>query len=132
MDQGSDFKHFAVGSVLDVVLFVDMHDGRGLKRLICVPIPFCYHRVTTSMSLVLVIRSLLLCLRRTSTPLPSFWLTSIDLYGSPWEYGARPFPRCSLCVSVTYCGDNFFYIKKKKTILWTFRWLNILQDMSYL
>lgn len=32
MDKGSDFKHFKVGSVLDVVLFADVLNGRGLKR----------------------------------------------------------------------------------------------------
>lgn len=80
MDKGSDFKHFEVGSVLDVVLFADMLDDRGMKRLFCVPIPFCYHCVTMSLSFVLVICFLSLCLYHTSTPRPPhpFLSTSID------------------------------------------------------
>lgn len=30
MDTGSDFKHVGVGSVLDVVLFADMLNDRGI------------------------------------------------------------------------------------------------------
>lgn len=41
--------------MLDVVLFADMLDNKDPKRLLCVPIPFCYHCVTASLSLVLVI-----------------------------------------------------------------------------
>lgn len=80
MDKGSDFKHFEVGSVLDVVLFADMLDGRGVKRLVCVPIPFCYHCVIMSSSLVLVICFLSLCLCHTSTLLSHhpFLSTYID------------------------------------------------------
>lgn len=45
MDKGSDFKHFGGDSVFDVVLFADMLKDRDLKRLLCVPIPFCYYCV---------------------------------------------------------------------------------------
>lgn len=88
MDAGSDFKHFEAGSVLDVVLFADKLDDGGMKRLFCVPIPFCYHCVTTSPSLVLVIFFLSLCLCHTSTPTqpypPSLFLSNyIDCYHSP-------------------------------------------------
>lgn len=50
-----NLKHSESGSVLDVVFFADMLDNKGPKRLLCVPIPFCYHCVTASVSLVLVI-----------------------------------------------------------------------------
>lgn len=81
MDKGSDFKHFGDGSVLDVVIFADMLDDRGMKQLVYVPIPFCYC-VTASLALVLVICFLPLCLCHTSPPPPlcshPFLSTSID------------------------------------------------------
>lgn len=77
MGKGSDLKHFGVVSVLDVVLFADMLDGRGMKRLFSVPIPFCFYCVTMSPSLVLVICFLPLCLCHNSTSPPSFF---VDFY----------------------------------------------------
>lgn len=100
MDKESDFKHFGVGSVLDVVLFADMLDDRGMKRLFCVPIPFCYHFVTTSPSLVLVIRFLPLCLCHTSTPPPSFFVDFSRLIQFTIGIWCKPLPRMLvMCLS---------------------------------
>lgn len=44
-----------LAACLMLCFFADMLDGRGMKRLVSVPIPFCYHCVTMSPSLVLVI-----------------------------------------------------------------------------
>lgn len=73
-DKGIDLKYLEVGSVLDVVLFADMPDGQGMKRLVSVPISLCYHCVTTSPSLVLVICFLSLCSCHTLTLLQSFFV----------------------------------------------------------
>lgn len=55
MERGSDLKHLESGSALGVALFADTLDNRDPKRLLCVPIPFCYHCVSASLTLVLVI-----------------------------------------------------------------------------
>lgn len=81
-DKGSDFNHFGVGSVLDV-LFDDTLDDWGMKRLSCVPIPFCYHSVTMSLALVLVIGSSLCACVILRNPNHPFLSTSIDWYTSP-------------------------------------------------
>ena len=51
MDRGSDFKHFEVGSVLDVVLFADMLDDRRYETTSLCPrpllLPLC-HNVSVS------------------------------------------------------------------------------------
>lgn len=99
-ERGSNLKHSESGSVLDVVLFADMLDNKDPKRLLCVPIPFCYHCVTASLSVVLVIFfphfSVLV-----SSFAPSF-LRLVLLTDT------GPSPGCLLCVLVTYCGDIFY------------------------
>lgn len=111
MDKGSDFKHFGVGNVLDVVLFADMLDGRVVKRLFCVPIPFCYHCVTMSSSVVPVI-----CF---SSVLVSYFKSPNILFCRPlltdktigiWF---KPLPRMLvMCLSKSLWWQYFLYLKK--------------------
>lgn len=113
-DKGSDFKHFNVGSVLEVVLFADMLDGRGMKWLVCVPIPFCYQCVTMSPSLVLVISFLSLCLCHISTPLPSFFVDFYCVIKFTIEIWCKPLPRMLvMCLSKLLWWQYFLYLKKE-------------------
>lgn len=110
MDKGSDFKHFGVGSVLDVVL-----DDWGMKRLFCVPIPFCYHTVTASLALVLVICSSLCACVLLRNPSHPFLSTSIDWYSSPGRWMALP-RMLVMCLSNLLWWQYFLYKKKKNTV----------------
>lgn len=115
MDKGSDFKHFGVGSVLDVVLFADMLDDRSMKRLLCVPIPFCYrcvHNVSVSCPRDLLLPSVLVSY--SDTPSPSFFVNFYWLIQFTIGIWCKPLPRMLvMCLSNLLWWQYFLYLKKE-------------------